>query len=255
MARIFITGSTDGLGVGAARTLLGQGHNVVLHARSAARAAAVDDLAGTALGVVIGDLSSAKETRSVADQVNAFGKMDAVIHNAGVYLPRQRGATPEGHAVTLAVNVLAPYLLTALIERPGRLIYVTSGMQAAGPDALRDIDWTARRWNASQAYSESKFHVAALSAAAARHWPGVLSNSVDPGWVPTKMGGAGAPDDLREGYLTQSWLAVSDDPAARVSGRYWYHRRQRTPAAGVNDPHFQDRLTATLAGLTGITLF
>jgi NAD(P)-dependent dehydrogenase (short-subunit alcohol dehydrogenase family) len=255
LARIFITGSADGLGLGAARTLLGQGHDVILHARSAARAAAVDDLAGTALGIVVGDLSSASETRSVADQVNAFGRMDAVIHNAGVYLPRERGATPEGHAVTLAVNVLAPYLLTALIERTDRLVYVTSGMQSGGSDALKDIDWTARRWNASQAYSESKFHVAALSAAVARHWPDVLSNSVDPGWVPTKMGGAGAPDDLREGHLTQSWLAVSDDPAASVSGRYWYHRRQQTPAAGVNKPDFQDRLIATLGELTGITLF
>ena len=255
MARVFITGSTDGLGLGAARALLGQGHDVILHARSAARVAAVDDLAATALGVVIGDLGGESETRSVADQVNASGRMDAIIHNAAVYLPRERGATPEGHALTLAVNVLAPYLLTALIQRPDRLVYLTSGMQSGGSDGLRDIDWTARRWNASQAYSESKLYVAALSAAVARHCPGVLSNSVNPGWVPTKMGGAGAPDDLREGHLTQSWLAVSDDPAARVSGRYWYHRRQRTPAAEVNDAHFQDRLITTLAGLTGVTLF
>src|SRR5262249_10920506 len=128
MRRIFITGSTDGLGRAAARTLMAEGHQVVLHARSSARASAVADLAPRAAGVVIGDLSSAVETRSLAEQVNKIGRMDAVIHNAGVYLERSRGTTPEGHAKTLAVNVLAPFILTALIERPDRLIYLSSGM-------------------------------------------------------------------------------------------------------------------------------
>jgi NAD(P)-dependent dehydrogenase (short-subunit alcohol dehydrogenase family) len=83
MARIFISGSTDGLGRAAARALIDEGHDVVLHARSRERASAVDELAPRSAGVVIGDLSSAVETRSVADQVNAIGRMDAVIHNAG----------------------------------------------------------------------------------------------------------------------------------------------------------------------------
>ena len=255
MARIFITGSTDGLGLATARTLLNDGHEVLLHARSRARAAAVDDLAPQAAGVVVGDLSRAAETRALAEQVNAHGRMDAIIHNAGVFLSPGRVATPEGHSHTLAVNVLAPYLLTALIERPGRLIYVSSGMHHAASGSLQDIDWTERRWNASAAYSESKLHVTALSASIARHWPHVLSNAVDPGWVPTKMGGPGAPDDLAMGHDTQSWLAVSNDPAALVSGKYWYHRRTRKPAPEVTDTAFQNRLTDKLAGLTGIALF
>jgi NAD(P)-dependent dehydrogenase (short-subunit alcohol dehydrogenase family) len=255
MARIFITGSTDGLGLATARTLLNEGHEVLLHARSRARAAALDDLAPQAAGVVVGDLSSAAETRELAEQVNSRGRMDAIIHNAGVYLSPGRVATPEGHSRTLAVNVLAPYLLTALIERPGRLVYVSSGMHHAASGSLQDIDWTERRWNASAAYSESKLHVTALSASIARHWPHVLSNAVDPGWVPTKMGGPGAPDDLAMGHDTQSWLAVSNDPAALVSGKYWYHRRTRRPAPGVTDTAFQDRLTDKLAGLTGVALF
>ena len=118
MARVFITGSTDGLGRAAARTLLDEGHEVLLHARSRDRAAAVADLAPRSLGVVTGDLSSAVETRGIADQVNAIGRMDAVIHNAGIYLQPSRGATPEGHATTLAVNTLAPIHADALIERP-----------------------------------------------------------------------------------------------------------------------------------------
>lgn len=253
--RVFITGSADGLGRAAAITLMKEGHEVVLHARSQERAAALADLAPRSAGLVIADLSSAAETRALADQVNKIGRMNAVIHNAGIYLERGRGATPENHARTLAVNTLAPYMLTALIERPDRLVYMSSGMHRGGEGSLRDIDWVKRRWQASQAYSESKLHVVALALAAARRWPDVLSNAVDPGWVPTKMGGAGAPDDLEMGHLTQTWLAVSDDAAAKVSGGYWHHRKRQQPAAEALDRGFQDQLVAKLSELTGVSLF
>jgi NAD(P)-dependent dehydrogenase (short-subunit alcohol dehydrogenase family) len=255
MARIFITGSTDGLGRAAAQALIEKGHQVVLHARSRERASAVDDLAARSVGVVIGDLSSAVETRSVADQVNTIGRMDAVIHNAGAYSTKGRSPTPEGHPTITAVNTLAPYVLTALIERPRRLVYLSSGMHRGGIASMHDTDWIERRWNSSQAYSDSKLYVTALALGVARRWPDVLSNAVDPGWVATKMGGAGAPDDFEEGYLTQTWLAVSDDPAATVSGRYWHHRRPRTPTKEVEDPVFQDQLFARLAEMTGVSLF
>jgi NAD(P)-dependent dehydrogenase (short-subunit alcohol dehydrogenase family) len=255
MRRIFITGSTDGLGRDAARTLIDEGHQVVLHARSQKRASALADLRPRAAGVVIGDLASAAETRSVAEQVNRIGRMDAVIHNAGVYRQADRAATPEGHATVLAVNVLAPYLLTALIERPGRLVYLSSSMHYGGEASLRDMDWSERRWDTNQAYSDSKLFVTTLAMAVARQWPKVLSNAVDPGWVPTKMGGPNAPDDLEQGHLTQTWLATSDDPAAKTSGGYWHHRKLRAPAAKANDLNFQDELIAVLAKLTGVTLF
>ena len=205
MPRIFITGSTDGLGRAAAGALMGEGHDVVLHARTRERAAALGDLASDVAGVVIGDLSSAAETRELARQVNQIGRMDAVIHNAGVFLEPSRATTAEGHAKTLAVNTLAPYMLTALIERPDRLIYLSSGLHHAAAGSLRDIDWTQRYWNAAQAYSESKLYVTALALILARVWPDVLSNAVDPGWVPTKMGGPSATGDLEMGYLTQTW--------------------------------------------------
>jgi NAD(P)-dependent dehydrogenase (short-subunit alcohol dehydrogenase family) len=254
MSRIFITGSTDGLGRAAARTLLAEGHEVVLHARSPERASALAELAPGSAGVVIGDLASAVETRAIAERLNEIGRMDAVIHNAAVYLEPSRGTTPEGHARTLAINTLAPYMLTALIERPQRLIYLSSGMHRGAGGSLDDVDWIERRWEPSRAYSESKLHVTALALALARRWPGVLSNAVDPGWVPTKMGGAGASDDLEMGHLTQTWLAVSNDPAARVSGGYWYHRKRQKPAEEAVDSRFQDQLTARLAELTGISL-
>src|SRR5437763_5488678 len=242
MARVFITGCTDGLGRAAARALIDQGHGVVLHARSRERATALDDLAPRAVGVVIGDLGSAAETRSVAGHVNAIGTMDAVIHNAGIYLTAGRSPTKEGHAAILAVNTLAPYMLTALIDRPDRLVYLSSGLHRGGAGALRDIDWVKRPWDPARAYAESKLHVAALAFALARRWPDVLSNAVDPGWVRTKMGGQGAPVDLDTGQRTQTWLAVSEEPSAMVSGRYWHHLRQEQPAAEATDATFQDEL-------------
>jgi NAD(P)-dependent dehydrogenase (short-subunit alcohol dehydrogenase family) len=146
-------------------------------------------------------------------------------------------------------------MLTTLIERPRRLVYLSSSMHRSGAGSVRDIDWRERRWNSSQAYSDSKLYLTALAFAVARQWPDVLSNAVDPGWVPTKMGGPGAPDDFEQGYLTQTWLAVSDDATAAVSGRYWHHRRPQTPAKEVSDPAFQDQLAAKLAELTGVSLF
>lgn len=254
MARIFITGSTDGLGRAAAASLLAEGHQIVLHARSAERARDVGCLADRADGVAIGDLSSAADVRSVAEQVNAIGRMNAVIHNAGVYTEPERGSTPEGHAVTLAVNTLAPFMLTALIERPDRLIYLSSGLHRGGEGSLRDLDWTERSWDPARAYAESKLHAVALASLLARRWPDVLSSAVDPGWVRTRMGGASAPVDLASGQRTQSWLAVSHDPAATVSGGYWHNMRRQRPATEAGDQLFQDDLLARLEELTGAVL-
>jgi NAD(P)-dependent dehydrogenase (short-subunit alcohol dehydrogenase family) len=167
MTRIFINGSTEGLGRAAALALLDDGHEVFLHARNPSGAASMGDLADHASGVVIGDLGSAEETHDVADQVNAIGRMDAVIHNAGIYIDSQRVAT-EGHARTLAVNVLAPYVLTAEIERPARLIYISSDMHHGGDVSLHNIDWSSRQWRGVQAYSDSKLFVATLAFSVSR---------------------------------------------------------------------------------------
>jgi NAD(P)-dependent dehydrogenase (short-subunit alcohol dehydrogenase family) len=242
IARVFITGSADGLGRAAAQTVLEDGHEVVVHARSTDRLAAVPDLVDRAAEAVVGDLSNLEETRGVADQVNRLGPMDAVIHNAGVL---------SGPHV-LPVNVVAPYLLTALIHRPQRLVYLSSGMHRGGRASLSGVDWSGQR--ATGSYSDSKLFVTTLAFAVARIWTDVLSNAVDPGWVPTTMGGAGAPDDLRLGHLTQEWLATSDDPEAMSSGGYWYHQRRNEPAPSVHDRRFQDELLEDLARFTGTRL-
>lgn len=242
MARIFITGSADGLGLATARTLLGEGHEIVVHLRSQHRLAAVQDLVDQGAAFVIGDLSDASQTRDVAEQVNRLGAMDSVIHNAGVY---------SGPAV-LPVNIVAPYLLTAVIRRPQRLIYLSSSMHHGGRASLVGMDWSGGR--ATGSYSDSKLFVTTLAAAVARLWPDVLSNSVDPGWVPTKMGGPNAPDDLRLGHLTQEWLATSGASEARTTGGYWHHQCRTEPHPAVHDLKFQDHLLAELARATGVAL-
>ena len=254
MARILITGSAQGLGRAAATTLLDDGHQVVVHARDTNRAAALTDLVDRGAALVVGDLASVQQTRHLADQVNQLGRMDAVIHNAGVYGDRDRNPSPEGHPRVLAVNTLAPYLLTGLIYRPDRLIYLTSDMHVSGDGNLSDLDWNTRRWNGTQAYCDSKLFVTALALAIARRWPDVMSHAVDPGWVPTRMGGPSAPDDLDQGHLTQAWLAVSGSRDATRSGQVWHHRRPVSIAAEARDSSFQDRLLKQLAEITGIEL-
>ena len=120
MSRIFITGSADGLGQLSAKLLVENGHNVLLHARNSKRGDDAMKKVPGAKNVVIGDLSSIKETIKLADQVNALGAFDAVIHNAGVY----RASAKE----IFSVNTLAPYILTCLIQKPKRLIYLSSGI-------------------------------------------------------------------------------------------------------------------------------
>jgi NAD(P)-dependent dehydrogenase (short-subunit alcohol dehydrogenase family) len=255
MARVFITGSADGLGQMAAELLVAAGHRVVLHARNQQRADAARSRTPGAEAAVIGDLSSIEETRGIADQVNRLGRFDAVIHNAGIgYRENRRGSTVDGLPHVFAVNALAPYILTALIERPARLVYLSSGMHHGVHANLDDLEWKKRSWSGSSAYAESKLLDVILAFAVARMWPNVLSNAVEPGWVATKMGGPGAPDDLEAGPKTQVWLAVSEDPAAKVTAGYFYHEKPRKPNPEASQKAVQDRFLEECARLSGIKL-
>ncbi|HEY0376938.1 MAG TPA: SDR family NAD(P)-dependent oxidoreductase [Pyrinomonadaceae bacterium] len=239
MARIFITGSADGLGQLAAKALIAQDHRVVLHARNERRGQEALDKVPGAEGVVTADLGSIGETKQLASKVNALGMFDAVIHNAGVY-----NASAEE---IFAVNTLAPYILTCLIRRPKRLIYLSSDMHLQGRSKLDSFKTETGRIT----YSDSKLHVLMLCMAVARKWPGAYANAVDPGWVPTKMGGQGAPDDLQKGYETQVWLAVSDDEKARVSGRYFYHRKESRHNPEADDALLQESFLSLCQEMTG----
>ncbi len=255
MARVFVTGSSDGLGKMAAQLLIEKGHTVVLHARNEMRAKEAMAAVPGAGAVVVGDLSSIRQTRRVGDQVNALGTFDAVIHNAGVgYREAGRINTEDGLPHVFAVNTIAPYILTALIQKPKRLVYLSSGLHHQGDESLNDLTWEKRRWQGQQAYSDTKLHDVLLAFAVARYWPDVLSNAVEPGWVATKMGGPNASDDLDQGHRTQVWLAVSDDPAAKVTGEYFFHMRQRKPKAATRDTEIQEKLLAACRKLSGVEL-
>lgn len=255
MARILVTGSADGLGRMAAALLVAAGHKVVVHGRSPERAGTALEQIPGAETAVAGDLSSIEATCKLAQEVNRLGTFDAVIHNAGVgYRERRRGDTRDGLPEVLAVNTLAPYILTALIERPQRLIYVSSGLHRSVDAELGDFTWTQRPWNGLAAYAETKFHEVLLAFAVARRWPQVLSNTVEPGWVATKMGGPTAPDDLDAAPRTQVWLAASSDAAAQVSGKNFHHMQQKAAIPAASDPELQERLLAECARISGVAL-
>ena len=242
MARVFITGSSDGLGLMVGQGLADQGHQVVLHARNDARAADAKKALPKAEAIVVGDLASIAATKDLAAQVNALGRFDAVIHNAAVGFREGQHLTSDGVPHVFAINTLAPYILTILIERPKRLVYLSSGMHERANANLDDIFWLKRPWDGSSAYAESKLHDVMLAFTVARLWKNVLSNAVTPGWVATKMGGAGAPDDIDQGHLTQAWLATSDDAEAKTTGGYFYHLKPREPNREARELSVQDRL-------------
>src|SRR5580698_9403170 len=241
MARVFITGSSDGLGLMVGQVLADEGHRVVLHARNDARAADAKKALSKAEAVVVGDLASIAATKDLAAQVNALGAFDAVIHNAAVGYREGQRATSDGLPLVFAINTLAPYILTMLIQRPKRLVYLSSGMHEHANANLDDIAWR-------------KLHDVMLAFTVARLWKNVLSNAVTPGWVPTKMGGAGAPDDITQAHLTQAWLATSDDAEAKTTGGYFYHLKRREPSRGAREISVQDRLIDICQEISGINM-
>lgn len=254
MASILVTGSSDGIGQETARQLVGGGHRVVLHARDEARAKDAAAAVPDAAGVATGDLSLLAGIKAAAAAANALGPYDAVIHNAGVGGHPVRRRTADDCELIFAVNVLAPYLLTALMPLPDRLIYLTSGLEAAGRANFADLQWENRAWDGMQAYCDSKLYDVLLAFSVARRYPHVRSNAVDPGWIKTKLGGPGATDDLPVGASTQVWLAVSDNPQATVTGRYfkWLKELRANPEA--YDTQLQEALLAACADISGARL-
>ena len=241
MARIFITGSADGLGLLAAKSLVDQRHKVVLHARNEKRGQEALDKVSGAESFVTGDLSNIEETKQLASKVNAKGAFDAVIHNAAVYYA-------TGKEI-FTINTLAPYILTCLIEKPKRLIYLSSDMHVGGHPKLDSLKEDISRIT----YSDSKLHVVMLCKAVARLWSDVYANALNPGWVPTKMGGAGAPDSFESGYQTQVWLAVSNDDKAKVSGRFFYHQKEIRYNPEADDVQSQERFLNLCKEITGVS--
>jgi NAD(P)-dependent dehydrogenase (short-subunit alcohol dehydrogenase family) len=252
MSRIFITGSSDGLGLAAAQYLLKKGHTIVLHARNPTRALDAQKACPSAESCLIGDLSSITATKKLAEDINASGPFDAIIYNAGLY----RGGfkrTEDGLPSLIAVNTMAAYILTCLVSpRPKRMVYLSSALHAGGDASLEDVGWKERgekRWSDGQAYADSKLHNILLAKAVARRWEGCNSNVLDPGWVATKMGGASAPGDLNAAIQTYEFLATEMEG----SGKYYRPRRQEgSPKREVDDEKVQDKLLTLCEEVTGV---
>lgn len=252
MARIFITGSSSGLGLLTGQQLVARGHSVVLHARDAAKADVIRDRFPAIDAVVEGDLETLQGMRAVAGAANDLGRFDAVVHNVGV--SNGDRLTEDGVPVVFAVNVLSAHVLSVLMDRPDRLIYLSSGMHRGARPARMSSFWQDGHWTGHVSYSQTKFMVTALAFAVARHWPTVASNAVDPGWVPTRMGGASAPDNLEEGARTQGWLAEGSAPAAQVTGQYLHHLKDVAPDPATRDAQIQEGVLALCERISGLSL-
>lgn len=259
MARILITGSSDGLGLAAAQRLISQGHTVVLHARNPQRAADATTACPGAETVVTGDLSSLSETKDLAAQVNKLGSFDAIIHNAGLFRGPVR-KTNEGIPALAAVNTIAPYVLTCLVNRPKRLVFLSSEMHKyAAAKELDDPLWKTRgdaAYSENAAYCASKLHNVMFAKAFARRWPEVRSNALDPGWVATKMGGSSAPESIDAAVESYVMLSVGEEEeAAKKSGCYFHpSKREGKPLEAAEDEKAQDRLLEVCAEFSGVGL-
>lgn len=254
MSRVFISGSSTGLGLMAAELLHQQGHQVVLHARNDERAEEARAAFPKAEAIVVGDLETIEGAKAVAARVNALGKFDAIIHNAAVGYRENQRTTSDGLPHVFAINTLSAYILTALINKPKRLVYLSSGMHHHVTAHLDDLLWRSRPWNGSDAYAESKLHDAMLAFAIARRWPGVQSNALEPGWVPTRMGGPSAPDDMDQAHRTQAWLAGSEDDQVRVTGQYFHHQKPRKANPQAHDVALQEKLLSLCTEISGVPL-
>ncbi|KAI1389004.1 NAD(P)-binding protein [Hypoxylon trugodes] len=257
MVRIFITGSSDGLGLRAAQALSQRGHEVYLHARTPQRATEARSSCPSAKDVFIADLSSTSETQSLATQLNTSGPWDTIIHNAGVmHGASAQGKGKEGLPKLFAVNTLAPYILTSLVDPPPkRYVFVASGMHHGGDATLRDVQ--------SATYSDSKLHNVLLAFWFARRFAGkgVTSNALNPGWVPTKMGGSGAPDDINASIETYVMLAEGSGVSEGKTGKFWYQSREARSGGSGRETSYttkadeaarQDKLIEILEKISGV---
>ncbi|KAH7254477.1 hypothetical protein FSOLCH5_011475 [Fusarium solani] len=251
MVRVFITGSSDGIGQAAAKLLAEQGHQVTLHARNADRAASAQAAIPKAKAVLIGDLSSIAETKKLAQEANAAGPFDAIIHNAGIGYgaTSSRQITPDKISAVFAVNTLAPYILTCLMDKPAsRLLFMSSDSHYSGDETLRNA-------TQSHSYGDSKLHDVMLAKAFARRWEDIQVLSMHPGWVRTKMGGRAAPGGTDKPAVALADWAAGEGVLARIkSGAFVSTSRESTSHPGADVVSKQEELLDICKQVSGVSI-
>ena len=255
MARIFITGSSDGLGSLAAQRLVKAGHKVYVHGRNSQRASDAQKACPGAEGCLIGNLSSLAETKALASEINKHGPFDAIIHNAGLYRLGGINKTSDGLPMLTSVNTFGPWILTCLVKpTPKRLVYLSSGLHSGGDPSINDITFQQRgasKYSDSTAYADSKLHNIMFAKAFARCFPESKCNSMDPGWVATKMGGSGAPGSPEAAVETYVYLSTE----VETSGGYWKPGvREGSPRKETDDVERQEKLLRVCEEITGVQL-
>ncbi|PLN76822.1 NAD(P)-binding protein [Aspergillus taichungensis] len=253
MARIFITGSSDGIGQAAGKILADRGHSVVLHARNADRAASTRQAVPKAEAVLVADLRSIAETKKLAEEANSLGSgsFDAVIHNAGIGYgsTSSREITADKISAVFSVNTLAPYILTCLMKKPKeRLLYMSSDSHYGGDESLRNL-------TQSHSYSDSKLHAVMLANAFSRRWTDLQVVSMHPGWVRTKMGGSMAPGGMdKPAKALADWAAGQGNLASLESGTFFTTRGAESPHPGAGNVKQQEKLLTVCQEVSGVSI-
>lgn len=273
---VVVTGATSGIGRAAATAIARSGARLVLVARDAARAAATVDEIGRATGnrdvdVVLGDLAVQADVRAVAETVGArHPRIDVLLNNAGV-VHLKRTTTPDGIETTLAVNHLAPFMLTLLLRdalraaAPARIVTVASEAHRFGRLDFDDLG-NARRYRTMRVYGQSKLCNILFTYELARRLAGarVTANCLHPGAVATRLGQNNgrvatvltkllAPffRSPEGGADTAVHLALSPE-VADATGAYFANRRPIRSSRITYDECVQRRLWDASEALTGV---
>jgi NAD(P)-dependent dehydrogenase (short-subunit alcohol dehydrogenase family) len=267
---VLVTGSTDGLGRALAHELAGRGATVLLHGRDAAKGETTlrEIRAATGnerLAFYLADFGSIAQVRGLAEQILAEqSRLDVLVNNAGIGTGRRGGGEREvshdGHELRFAVNYLAAFLLTRLLEPllvrtpPARIVNVSSAGQA--PIDFADV-MLERNYSGIQAYCQSKLALVMLTFDLAEELRdrGVTANCLHPGtYMPTKMvlEAGTTPFDSLESGVEATMRLVADSELDGVSGEYFERTREGLAHPQAYDPDARRRLRTLSAELVGL---
>jgi dehydrogenase/reductase SDR family protein 12 len=247
---VVVTGGTSGLGLLTARALATMGATVEIIARNAGKAAAtcaalIEETGNPDIGFVAADTGDLTALRGAAAELLArHPAIHVLIHNAGA-LDDTRHTSPQGTELTVASQVVGPFLLTGLLlpalraGAPSRVLWVSSGGMYSEPLDVDRLEMSASDYDGTTAYARAKRAQVTLSAmwADRLRGDGITVQAMHPGWADTPGVERSLPTFRRllrpllrtpeEGADTLIWLAVDDGPALTESGLFWHDRRPR----------------------------